>query len=96
MASIEFAWDEQKHRLNQQKHGVHFQEAQSAFYDEHARLIDDPEHSWDEERSILLGMSYRFHLLAVCHAFYEEENLIRIISARLATSREHKQYTEFL
>jgi uncharacterized DUF497 family protein len=95
MASIEFAWDERKHRINQQKHGVHFEEAQSVFYDENARLIDDPEHSFDEERSVLLGMSYRFRLLVVCHAFYEEKNLIRIISARPATKHEQRQYMEF-
>lgn len=95
MISVEFTWDEQKHRNNQQKHGVDFQEAQSVFYDEHARLRDDPEHSHDEERSVLLGMSYRFRLLVVCHAFYEEHNEIRIISARPATPREHRQYQEF-
>ncbi len=72
-----------------------FEEAQSAFYDERARLIDDPEHSSDEDRSLLLGMSYRFRLITVCHAFYEEENIIRIISARRATSHEQQQYMEF-
>ena len=95
MASIEFAWDEHKRQRNRKKHGIDFEEAQSVFYDERARLIDDPEHSEDEERSILLGMSYRFRLLTVCHAFYEQENIIRIISAREATPRERRQYMEF-
>ena len=95
MTSIEFAWDDRKHQINQQEHGVDFKEAQSVFYDERARLIDDPEHSYDEARSILLGMSYRFRLLIVCHAFYEEGNVIRIISARRPTSHEQRQYMEF-
>jgi uncharacterized DUF497 family protein len=95
MTAIEFAWDEQKRQRNRKKHGVDFEEAQSVFYDERARLIDDPDHSEHEERSILLGMSYRFRLLAVCHALYEEENIIRIISAREATSHERRQYMEF-
>jgi uncharacterized DUF497 family protein len=95
MTSIEFAWDERKNRSNQRKHGVHFAEAQSVFYDERARLIDDPEHSLDEERSVLIGMSYRFRLLVVCHAFYEEEQRIRIISARPATKHEQRQYMEY-
>jgi uncharacterized DUF497 family protein len=95
MASIEFAWDTQKNQTNRKKHGVHFEEAQSVFYDERARLSDDPEHSLDEERSLMLGMSYRFRLLVVVHAFYEAENLIRIISARPATKHEQQQYMEF-
>jgi len=34
---------------------VSFEEAQSVFLDENARLIDDPDHSGDEERFLLLG-----------------------------------------
>ncbi|MDY0095345.1 MAG: BrnT family toxin [Candidatus Vecturithrix sp.] len=95
MQTVDFTWDERKHQSNQHKHGVNFEEAKSVFYDEHARLRDDPEHSYHEERSLLLGMSFRFRLLVVCHAFYEEANEIRIISARLATPHEQRQYMEF-
>ena len=94
-AGIRFAWDERKNRLNQQKHGVSFAEAQTVFYDKSARIIDDPEHSLDEERVIILGMSQRMRLLIVCHAFSPEEQMIRIISARKATKTEQRQYSEY-
>lgn len=45
-----FAWDVRKAAANRRKHGVTFEEARSAFYDEHARLIADPDHSQNEER----------------------------------------------
>jgi uncharacterized DUF497 family protein len=37
------------------KHGVTFEDAQTAFPDERGRLIGDPDHSEDEERFVLLG-----------------------------------------
>ena len=95
MAGIKFIWDERKNRLNQQKHGVSFVEAQTVFYDKMARLIDDPEHSMDEERMILLGISQKMRLLIVCHAFSAQEQIIRIISARKATKTEQRQYTQY-
>jgi len=42
---MEFAWDRRKARTNFAKHGVSFEEAESVFLDEIARLIDDPDHS---------------------------------------------------
>jgi len=44
-----------KARSNLAKHGVSFDEAQTVFLDENARLIDDPDHSDDEERFLLFG-----------------------------------------
>ncbi len=95
MNSIKFTWDERKNRANQHDHGVSFAEAQTVFYDDMARLIDDPDHSIDEDRFILLGMSQNLRLLAVCHAYYEEGHLIRIISARKATKKEQQHYTSY-
>ena len=92
---MKFTWDERKNRTNQQVHGVSFAEAQTVFYDNMARLIDDPDHSIDEDRFILLGMSQNLRLLAVCHAYYEEGHLIRIISARKATKKEQQHYTSY-
>lgn len=37
MNELRFEWDERKARSNQQKHGVSFEEAETAFYDENAR-----------------------------------------------------------
>ena len=90
--TISFEWDEVKQRTNVNKHRVSFSEAQSVFYDPHARLINDPDHSAKEERFILLGMSSRFRLLVVCHSYRDGESCIRIISARRATRFESRSY----
>ena len=92
MTTLRFEWDERKALANERKHGVSFDEARSAFFDERARLIDDPEHSEDEERFILMGLSSSLRLLLVCHCYRSKANVIRIISARKATARESKSY----
>jgi len=45
---IVFGWDERKNRANQRKHGVTFEEARSAFFDEDAVEFADPDHSAEE------------------------------------------------
>ena len=92
MSTLRFEWDERKALANEKKHGVSFDEARSVFFDERARLIDDPEHSEDEERFILMGLSSSLRLLLVCHCYRSKANVIRIISARKATARELKSY----
>ena len=67
-----------------------------AFYDENARLIHDLDHSDSEERFILLGLSYKLRIILVIHCYYEDESIIRIISARKASKHEQNQYGEFL
>jgi uncharacterized protein len=94
MVSLRFTWDLSKARTNERKHGVSFVEAQTAFLDERARLLDDPEHSAEEHRFILLGLSARLRVLVVVHAYHEAAGLIRIISARKATPRERTQYEQ--
>jgi uncharacterized DUF497 family protein len=92
MGNIEFAWDRRKARANVAKHGVSFEEAQSVFLDECARLIDDPDHSSDEDRFLLLGYSFQARCLIVSHCYREADSLIRLISARRATAREEEMY----
>lgn len=96
MNGVRFAWDETKARMNIRKHGVSFEEAATVFADENARLKHDPDHSEEESRFILLGFSARLRILVVCHACWENEEVIRIISARKATPAEHKQYRSYL
>ena len=93
---IKFSWDENKADSNYSKHGVTFEEAKGVFYDENALLIDDPDHSDDEERFIILGMSKEFKILVVCHCYRDSSKNIRIISARKATKREQRGYSEGL
>jgi hypothetical protein len=92
MSALRFEWDERKAVVNAKKHGVFFEEARSVFFDELARLIEDPDHSEDEDRFILLGLSSSLRLLLVCHCYRSAGNVIRIISARKATARESKSY----
>ena len=44
MDSLRFEWDPEKNEINKRKHQVSFEEAQTVFYDEEAKVIDDPEH----------------------------------------------------
>lgn len=92
MEMIRFEWDENKNRINQSKHKISFEEAQTVFYDEQALVIDDPEHSEEEERFIILGFSSKANLLVVCHCYRASETVIRIISARKATKTETQFY----
>ena len=92
MSALRFEWDDRKASANRRKHGVSFDEARTTFFDERARLIDDPDHSEDEERFVLLGLSNALRLLLVCHCYRGDEDVIRIISARKATALESKCY----
>ena len=92
MDSLRFEWDVRKAAANLRKHGVAFEEAKSVFVDEHAKLIDDPDHSEDEDRFVLLGLSSALRLLLVCHCHRSEGNVIRIISARKANAGESRSY----
>ena len=92
MGDIQFAWDRRKARSNQARHGISFEEAQTVFLDEHARLIDDPDHSGDEARFILLGISLRARCLVVVHCYRDADSVIRLISARRATGPEEETY----
>ena len=74
------------------KHGVSFEEAASCFGDFLSVTIEDPDHSKGEERYLLVGLSMKGNLLVVSHA--ERDGEARLISARLATRRERKQYEE--
>ena len=95
MSELKFTWDQSKNSSNQKKHGLSFEEAKTVFYDDNARLILDQAHSEEENRFILLGLSSQLKILVVCHCYRENEQIIRIISARKATKTETKQYKEF-
>jgi uncharacterized DUF497 family protein len=92
MTTPRFEWESRKANANVKKHGITFEEAKSVFYDDHAKLLDDPDHSDEEERFVLLGLSHTLRVLLVCHCYRSEGNIIRIISARKATSKESKDY----
>jgi uncharacterized protein len=68
------------------------EEASTIFGDQLALTIRDPLHSEDEDHFITLGESHRRRLLVV--VFTDRGDRIRIISARVATRRERKDYEE--
>jgi|SRR4051794_713862 len=90
--SPSFEWDDAKAQSNQQKHGVSFVEAATAFADPLAAIFPDPDHSTDEVCEVIIGQSDRNRLLVV--SFTERGESIRIISARVATPRERKNHEE--
>lgn len=92
MSELRFEWDPAKSSANRRKHGITFEEARTVFFDERARLIDDPDHSGAEDRFILLGVSVTLRVLIVCHCYQSGGNVIRIISARMATKSEARFY----
>lgn len=91
--NVEYKWEDDKAALNLDKHGVSFEEAITVFDDSYARIIYDDDHSDDEAREIIIGYSNRNRLLYV--SYHEREvDVIRIISARLATKQERKEYED--
>ena len=88
--SFTFEWDEEKADENLTKHGVSFSEASTVFADPLSRTIPDPLHSEKEDRFVVLGQSGLQHTLVVVHTYRGE--VIRIISARIATSHERRDY----
>jgi uncharacterized DUF497 family protein len=89
---VRFVWDVKKAATNLCKHGVSFEEASSVFFDPLSATGSDPDHSFEESRSVTFGMSSFRRLLVVAHA--EQDDAIRILSARTVTRAERALYEE--
>jgi hypothetical protein len=89
---MDFEWDPAKSALNLEKHGVSFEEAATAFADELSATILDPDSSDDEDRFVLIGQAASGRLLVIVHTDRDES--VRLISARLATRRERRDYEQ--
>ena len=89
---IEFEWDEGKRLRNLQKHGIDFVDVEFIF-DGDTATIEDDRYDYGEQRFITFGL-LQGQVIAVVHT--ETENIIRIISARKATSYEQRLYFEQL
>jgi uncharacterized DUF497 family protein len=86
-----FDWDLAKAIENRRKHGVSFEEAATVFGDFDALIEIDAEHSEGEDRFIITGISARDRLLHAVYAI-RGESMVRIISSRLATPHERRNY----
>ncbi|MBE5232257.1 MAG: BrnT family toxin [Microcystis aeruginosa PMC 728.11] len=90
---MEFEWDENKNRQNQQKHGINFEEAKEIFQGIYFTAIDD-RYNYGEIREIGIGT---IRGTVIVTAIYTDRNgKIRLISARKATPKERKQYNDYL
>jgi uncharacterized protein len=85
-------WDEKKNATNWKKHRVSFPEASEIFFDPLILTTADHRHDADEMRFFSMGETRSKRLLAVAHT--EEDELIRIITARDATATERRSYEE--
>ena len=97
MLSLEtkiFSWSDDKNRENIKKHGLSFQEAAPVFLDPFLIVRHDEAHSTMEEtRWKGIGVLNNKILLAVIFT-EENENIVRIISAREASRKEKENYRE--
>ena len=89
---MRFSWDPKKAAANLKRHGVSFEEASTVFRDTLSGTGSDPDHSVDESRFVTFGSSVNNRLLVVAHT--EENDKIRIISARPMTRQERRIYEE--
>jgi uncharacterized DUF497 family protein len=89
---VRFEWDDEKEEANLSKHGVSFAEAATALRDPLSVTASDPDHSEMEQRFLTFGVSADGRLLVVAHT--EQEEVLRIISGRLATGPEQRIYEE--
>lgn len=91
---MKYEWNEEKNKLNQDKHGISFEEAKEVFED--ALQISKLDHrfSYFEERWITLGSTSKHKVLVVANLFFTDdgEEIIRIISARKANKQERNNY----
>lgn len=97
MCNNKYNWHESKNLANIKKHGVSFQEAQTVFDDPNAIIEEDDEHSYSEQRFAIIGksdksISLNSELLYVCYCERENNEVIRIISARKADKFEIDLY----
>ena len=84
-----FEWDGEKASQNLRLHQLTFEKACEVFFDPLVRLVDGGGEG--EAREAAIGLTEDWTLLFVVHIIRHEET-IRIISARLATGPERREY----
>ena len=87
---MEFVWNERKNRENVRKHGIDFRDVVDMF--DHPMLVQlDTRRNYREDRWIAVGL-LRSIVAVVVYVEWQDEETIRIISARKATSYESKEF----
>ena len=81
-------WDDEKNEINIKKHGFSLATARLVFADPNRIELYDEAHSDDEDRYQVIGRIGK----VVFVVYTERENVVRMISARLATAKERRAY----
>jgi uncharacterized protein len=87
---MRFQYDPAKAAANRKKHRVSFADAEGVFQDPLAVTVEDPD-AEGEQRFVTVGLGSAGELLVVVYTEEQDEE-IRLISARRATRKERKQY----
>jgi uncharacterized DUF497 family protein len=87
---VQVTWDPDKAAANLDKHGVDFRDAATVSVDPLSTTFPSDDHSESEVRFLTIGEAVKGDLLVVAHT--EEDDIIRIISARRATQQERRFY----
>jgi hypothetical protein len=90
---MKFEFDPRKNSQNIIKHGIEFEEAITVFADPLLLLLENGDGA-DEVRTIAIGESLKKRQLLVVHCIRsggQNEEIIRIISARKTTRSEKKR-----
>lgn len=91
VGGTDYIWNDDKAAANQRKHGVRLEDALAVFEDPLFRLVDASRTS--EARQAAIGFDLATRLLFVVHVAIADE-VIRIISARLASAAEEAFYAQ--
>ena len=87
---MRFVWDQRKNRENIRKHGIDFHDVVEMF--SRPMLVHlDARQDYGEDRWIGVGL-LRNVVAVVVYVEWRDEETIRIISARKATSYEKEEY----
>lgn len=89
---MKYEWDQKKRESNLQKHNIDFIDLVPIFEDEHAITIEIDEQIYKEKRYVTVGRDPEDRILTVVYTLRGKN--IRIISARIASKSERKQYLE--
>ena len=91
---MQFEWDDEKDKINKEKHGIDFSTAALVFRDENRLEFYDDVHSEDEDRFITIGQINGVAIVVMV-VYTERKNAIRLISARRATKQERNAYYDY-
>lgn len=90
-----FIYNDEKGRINKQKHGISFETAAYVFLDNLRLDFEDEEHSTlDETRWITIGLVRNILTVVYCERTEDGKDYFRLISARQATPVERRMYND--